>query len=91
MQMEEESIPNCTSFECKNGMLSGGPNNQNEAVPENWGKQNIHWGVDIDPSIYGTKLNQVRSVPACNSLGCKTESLAKPDTDGVWRPANWGK
>jgi hypothetical protein len=52
MQIQEESIPNCTSFECSNGMVSGGPDNNNEHVPENWGKQNIHWGVDIDPAIY---------------------------------------
>ena len=38
IQMQAESIPNCNSFECKNGMVSGGPDNQNEAVPENWGQ-----------------------------------------------------
>ena len=38
VQTEAESIPNCNSFECKNGMVSGGPDNNNEAVPENWGQ-----------------------------------------------------
>jgi len=91
MQLQEESIPNCTSFECKNGMTSGGPDNKNEWVPENWGKQNDHWAVD-EPAIY-TSLNQhrLRSIPSCNSFECKKDSLAKPDTKGVWVPENWGK
>jgi hypothetical protein len=71
-------------------MVSGGPDNSNEAVPENWGKQNIHWGVDIDPAIYGTRI-QKRSIPSCTSFECKKDSMAKPDTKGVWVPENWGK
>ena len=52
LQTGEQSIPNCNSFECNNGMVSGGPDNQNEAVPANWGKQNVHWGVEVEPEIY---------------------------------------
>jgi hypothetical protein len=72
-------------------MTSGGPDNKNEHVPENWGKQNIHWGVDIDPAIYALNQNRLRSIPACTSFECSKGSMAKPDTKGVWVPENWGK
>ena len=91
MQLQKESIPNCTSFECNNGMISGGPDNKNEWVPANWGKQNEHWGVEVEPGIYRLNQHRQRSIPACNSHECKSDSLFKPDTKGVWVPENWGK
>jgi hypothetical protein len=65
------------------------PDNKGEAVPENWGKQNEHWGVDVDPAIYRLNQHRHRSVPACNSLGCKTDSMAYPPDYAV-TVSNWG-
>jgi len=68
------------------------PDNNGEAVPANWGKQHEHWGVDVDPAIYGTRaqrLLQMRSVPAQNSLGKKTDSMAYPP-DYAGTESNWG-
>ena len=91
MQIQADSIPNCTSFECKNGMISGGPDNKNEWTPENWGKQNEHWGVEVDPPIYRLYQNGRKSVPFCTSFECKKGSLYKPDTKGLAVPESWGK
>ena len=36
-------------------------------------------------------MQQKRSIPFCTSFECKKDSMAKPDTKGVWVPENWGK
>ena len=72
-------------------MVSGGPDNKNEWVGENWGKKHEHWGVEIEPAIYSLNQNRQRSIPFCTSFECEKESLFKPDTKGVWVPENWGK
>lgn len=90
---QRRSIPACHSAGCLtndnqfNNQAYATPDNKGEAVPANWGKQNEHWGVDVDPQIY--RLNQQRSVPACNSLGCKTDSMAYPHDFDLTVP-DWG-
>lgn len=92
---QQRSIPFCTSYECKKDSLAK-PYIVSDNVPENWGKQNEHYGAFDDPPIY--RLHQQRSIPACHSAGCLTndeqfnnQAKATPDNKGEAVPGNWGK
>jgi len=154
--IERDSIPACTSVECKT-KSNAYPPSTDAIKKSNYGKENSDWGILHDGIYSGEegvvtsapgiatmqtlyrpgcdhtgcnfetaaaqgweealntgasgsisqdsaivngvidsfRLNQLRSVPACTSLGCKKESMAKAPTDTLPLPeptrGNWGK
>jgi hypothetical protein len=90
--MQAHSVPACTSLGCNKESAAKAPTDTlplPEPTRDNWGKMDSDWGINHAKNF--ADLFQRESVPACTSLGCKKDSLAKPPTDTVPLTDNWGK
>jgi hypothetical protein len=95
LSREQVSIPACTSYECKTESVAKPPK---DSWPKDYKVPNFGQDTDINDSIkhmndseakLGGALSQ--SIPACNSLGCKTGSAAVPSTNTIPFDDKWGK
>jgi len=90
--VQKTSVPACTSLGC-NKVSAAIPPTDTVPTTGNWGKMDSDWGIN-HAANYGN-LVQRNSVPACDSTGCKKESMAfPPDTavtnSGGKMDSDWG-
>lgn len=84
-----ESIPACTSVECKKDTASY--LDYQDVITAHSSYQDAGIVNKVIDAFDGSTLIQTGSVPACTSLGCKKDTMAKPPRDTNPTTDNWGK